>query len=95
MVTCRGPTFAGRVAASLLSAIGLRELVAQRYPRARSTDSFDELLSDPGLEEALSDRLSFRRFVGLSFDERLIPLDTPEFARDIVSVVTLMGKTIG
>jgi IS5 family transposase len=26
-------------------------------------------LSDPGLEEALSDRLSFRRFVGLSADE--------------------------
>jgi IS5 family transposase len=27
-------------------------------------------LSDPGLEEALSDRLSFRRFVGLSLDDR-------------------------
>ncbi len=26
-------------------------------------------LSDPGLEEALADRLSFRRFVGLSLDE--------------------------
>ena len=26
-------------------------------------------LSDPGLEEALSDRLSFRRFVGLGLDE--------------------------
>ena len=27
-------------------------------------------LSDPGLEEMLRDRLSFRRFVGLSLDER-------------------------
>jgi IS5 family transposase len=26
-------------------------------------------LSDPGLEEALGDRLSFRRFVGLALDE--------------------------
>jgi len=26
-------------------------------------------LSDPGLEEALQDRISFRRFVGLSFDD--------------------------
>lgn len=30
-------------------------------------------LSDPGLEEALMDRVSFRRFVGLSFDD-----DTPD-----------------
>lgn len=28
-------------------------------------------LSDPGLEEAVGDRLSFRRFVGLSLDERV------------------------
>lgn len=28
-------------------------------------------LSDPGLEEALSDRLSFRRFLGLSLSERI------------------------
>ncbi len=27
-------------------------------------------LSDPGLEDALKDRISFRRFVGLSFDDR-------------------------
>ena len=26
-------------------------------------------LSDPGLEQALSDRMSFRRFVGLSADQ--------------------------
>lgn len=28
-------------------------------------------LSDPGMEEALGDRLSFRRFVGLALDERV------------------------
>jgi IS5 family transposase len=28
-------------------------------------------LSDPGMEEALADRLSFRRFVGLGLDERV------------------------
>src|SRR5689334_5943220 len=28
-------------------------------------------LSDPGLEEALADRLSFRRFVGIALDERV------------------------
>jgi glutathione S-transferase len=28
----------------------------------------------------------FMKHVGLAFDERLIPLDTPEFARDIVAI---------
>jgi transposase, IS5 family len=31
-------------------------------------------LSDPGLEDALTDRLSFQRFVGLGFDE-----EAPDF----------------
>ena len=32
-------------------------------------------LSDPGLEEAVDDRLSFRRFAGLPLDERSRPFD--------------------
>ena len=66
MLTCIGTTFAGRVAASLLRAVGLPELV---------TDSLDEyaalalrLASDPARLEQIRQRLADHRTTWPLFD---------------------------
>jgi len=66
VLTCRGDTFAGRVAASLLSAIGLPELI---------TSSLDEyealaaaLATDPARLSALKQRLATNRDTEPLFD---------------------------
>ncbi len=62
----------------------LEELLSEVFASTRGRPSYPPLvhlrilllqgwygLSDPGMEEALGDRLSFRRFVGLSLEERV------------------------
>jgi predicted O-linked N-acetylglucosamine transferase (SPINDLY family) len=84
VVTCRGSTFAGRVAASLLHAIGLPELIA---------DSLDEY-------EALALKLAGDRVQLTSLRDRLAqnrlshPLfDTARLARHLEAAYTIMWET--
>lgn len=72
VLTCRGTAYAGRVAASMLTAAGLSELVTQdaaAYERTALT-----LAQDPAKLNALREKLARR-------DSPLF--DTPRFARDI------------
>lgn len=66
LLTCLGPTFAGRVAASLLQAIGLPELVT------RSLDEYEaaalKLARDPELLAGLRQRLMENRHSAPLFD---------------------------
>ena len=66
LLTCRGTAFAGRVAASLLQAVGLGELVAE------STADFEvlaiRLARDPALLGALRARLAETRATAPLFD---------------------------
>jgi predicted O-linked N-acetylglucosamine transferase (SPINDLY family) len=59
VLTTPGPTFAGRVAASLLSAIGLRELIAASLPayEARAV----ELANNPEALRAVTAKLKANR----------------------------------
>jgi protein O-GlcNAc transferase len=83
LVTCLGETFAGRVAASVLHAIGLPELI---------TTSLDEyealalrLAHDPGLLAAITSKLAQNR--------NTYPLfDTPRFTRHIGSAYATMWR---
>jgi protein O-GlcNAc transferase len=83
LVTCLGDTFAGRVAASVLRAIGLPELI---------TTSLDEyealalrLAHDPGLLAAITSKLAQNR--------NTYPLfDTPRFTRHIESAYATMWR---
>src|SRR5262245_13654292 len=81
LVTCTGATFAGRVAASLLHAVGLPELV---------TDNLDDyetlarkLATDPGLLQSVRNKLERNRLTHPLFD-------TARFARHIETAYDTM-----
>jgi predicted O-linked N-acetylglucosamine transferase (SPINDLY family) len=74
VVTCRGETFAGRVAASLLNAVGLPELIVDNL------DSYEEL----ALELAGDSKLLAAIKAKLSRNRKTAPLfDTPRYARNL------------
>jgi predicted O-linked N-acetylglucosamine transferase (SPINDLY family) len=84
VLTCQGSTFAGRVAASLLHAIGLQELVTD------TVQAYEELAAalarDPQRLAALRARLEQNR--------RTHPLfDTDKFRRDIEKAYLTMWET--
>jgi predicted O-linked N-acetylglucosamine transferase (SPINDLY family) len=83
LLTCLGSTFAGRVAASLLKAVGLDELI---------TDSLQDyealafkLANDPSALRSLRDRLARNRTTHPLFD-------TKRFARHIEAAYTTMWQ---
>ncbi|HYD32436.1 MAG TPA: tetratricopeptide repeat protein [Azospirillaceae bacterium] len=74
VVTCRGRTMAGRVAASLLQAVGLPELVTERLVDYEWVAR--DLAQDRRRLAALRDRLAGGR-------DRAALFDTPRFARNL------------
>jgi predicted O-linked N-acetylglucosamine transferase (SPINDLY family) len=83
VLTCLGTTFAGRVAASLLKAIGLDELIT------RSLEDYEalalKLAHDPALHAALKAKLAGHR--------QTYPLfDTKRFTRNIEAAYTTMWQ---
>ena len=83
LVTCRGTTFPGRVAASLLTAIGLPELVTE--DRTAYETLAVKLARDPGLLKALRRTLEENR-------PRLPLFDTVRFRRSMESAFQTMWK---
>nr|WP_229169196.1 hypothetical protein [Bradyrhizobium altum] len=81
VLTILGDTFAGRVAASLLHAIGLPELVAES-PEAYERMAVD-LATDPSRLAALRTRLAANRLTAPLFDTR-------RFTRHIEAAYTAM-----
>ncbi|MEA2824268.1 MAG: protein O-GlcNAc transferase, partial [Alphaproteobacteria bacterium] len=83
VLTCMGSTFAGRVAASLLHALHLPELVA------RSTDEYEAkalfLAADAGAIADIKARLARQREVAPLFD-------TARFTRNLEAAFTTMGE---
>jgi predicted O-linked N-acetylglucosamine transferase (SPINDLY family) len=83
LLTCVGTTFAGRVAASLLTAVGLPELIAG------SLSSYEalalKLAGDPGQIAALKAKLAQQR-------TRAPLFDTPRFTRHLESAFTTMWE---
>jgi len=69
LVTCRGTTFAGRVATSLLGAIGLRELVAESLEQYEALAL--KLARDPARLGAYRERLAANRLTQPLFDTDL------------------------
>jgi protein O-GlcNAc transferase len=68
VVTCLGEAFAGRVAGSLLKAIGLDELVA---PSLREYEAFAlKLAQDHGCLVAIKDKLARNRDTSMLFDTK-------------------------
>jgi predicted O-linked N-acetylglucosamine transferase (SPINDLY family) len=74
VVTCAGSTFASRVAGSLLTAVGLPELIAGSL--AESEALALRLARSPGELSSLRDRLRRQGSAALLFD-------TPRFARSL------------
>jgi protein O-GlcNAc transferase len=83
VLTCAQGCFAGRVAASLLHAAGLPELIAPT-PEDYETMAV-ALAKDPGRLAALKARLAANRATAPLFD-------TPRFARDIEAVYAKLAK---
>ena len=83
VVTCLGETFAGRVAASLLQAIGLPELIAA------NPDQFEELVvelaTDTQRLATIRQKLADNRLTAPLFDARL-------FAKHIEAAYTLIDE---
>jgi predicted O-linked N-acetylglucosamine transferase (SPINDLY family) len=83
LVTCRGETFAGRVAASLLKAAGLPELIAT------SLDDYEalalKLAHDPTLLGEIKEKLRRNR-------DRYPLFDTARFTRHIESAYETMWR---
>ena len=83
ILTCLGTTFAGRVAASLLNAIGLPELVTH------SLSDYEflamRLARDPDAVKHLKTKLAQNRL-------RYPLFDTKRFARHIEAAYTMMGE---
>lgn len=81
VLTCTGESFASRYAASLLSAIGLPELVT------KTQDEFEalaiELATNPFRLKAIKEKLEKNRLMTLLFD-------TPRFAKHIEAAFTEM-----
>jgi protein O-GlcNAc transferase len=83
VLTCMGSTFAGRVAASLLRAVGLPELVTQSLADYEALAL--RLARDPSLLGALKVRLARNRDMGPLFD-------TARFTRNIEAAYTTMWE---
>jgi len=83
VLTCLGETFAGRVAASLLSAIGLPELITstQEAYRLRAI----ELARDPEQLRAIRSKLANNRDTAPLFD-------TPRFTRHLEAAYMEMWR---
>jgi predicted O-linked N-acetylglucosamine transferase (SPINDLY family) len=81
VVTVSGPTFAQRVAASLLHAVGVDELVASDVPQY--LDTVRTLARDPGRRASLRERLVAARRTSALFDGAV-------FARDIEALFARM-----
>jgi protein O-GlcNAc transferase len=83
IVTCLGETFAGRVAASLLRAIGLPELVTASLKEYESLAL--KLANDPALLQAVKAKLAQNR-------ERCPLFDTARFTRHIEAAYVRMWE---
>ena len=84
MLTCEGGTFAGRVAASLLRAANMPELVTTNLADYEAVAL--KLARDPAQARALRERLLATRMT--------VPLFNPErFARHIEAAYTTMWET--
>ena len=83
LVTCRGQSFAGRVGASLLEAVGLPEMVAADLGEYEALAA--ALLADPARLAALRARLEAGRATAPLFD-------TPAFARAIETAYETMWQ---
>jgi predicted O-linked N-acetylglucosamine transferase (SPINDLY family) len=73
VLTCRGDTFAGRMVGSLLSAIGLPELITET--QAAYEDLAVELANDPGHLAKIKQALSVNRLATRLFDIRRFTRD--------------------
>ena len=83
VLTCRGATFAGRVAASLLHAVGLPELVADSLAEYKALAL--KLARDPKLLAAIKVKLARNRDVHPLFD-------TARFTRHLEAAYTTMWE---
>jgi protein O-GlcNAc transferase len=83
LITCRGEAFAGRVAASMLAAIGLPELVAPNLEEYESL-AF-RLANDPALLGSFRERLNRNRLIYPLFD-------TDRYRRHIEAAYTNMWE---
>lgn len=83
VLTCRGETFAGRVAASLLQAVGLPELITAHRDRFEALAV--ELANDARRLAAIRQKLADNRLTTPLFDARL-------FARHIEAAYTLIDE---
>ena len=81
VVTCLGETFVGRMAASMLYAVGLRELVVNSLPEYEALAS--KIASDPALCAGLKDKLARNRASQPLFN-------TASFARNIEQAYATM-----
>ncbi len=81
LLTCRGTTFPGRVAASLLQAAGLPELIAESLPDYESLAV--ALAREPARLKGLRDRLAQNRLASPLFD-------TARFTRNLEAAYTRM-----
>ncbi len=83
VLTCIGETFAGRVAASLLTAVGLPELITT------SLDDYErlalKLAREPSLLASIRAKLAQNRHTHPLFD-------TPQFTRNIEAAYTMMWQ---
>jgi predicted O-linked N-acetylglucosamine transferase (SPINDLY family) len=83
IVACLGSTFAGRVAGSLLRAVGLPELVTASLPDYEALAL--RIAHEPALAAALKERLARNREVAALFDTR-------RFTRNIEAAYTAMWQ---
>jgi predicted O-linked N-acetylglucosamine transferase (SPINDLY family) len=83
VLTCQGETFASRVAASLLSAIGLPELITHSHAEYEALAY--ELATKPEKLAAIKDNLARNRLTYPLFD-------TARYTRHIESAYTMMWK---
>jgi predicted O-linked N-acetylglucosamine transferase (SPINDLY family) len=83
VLTCLGETFAGRVAASLLQAIGLPELITHGHAEYEALAL--ELATQPGRLAALRAKLAANRSTQPLFD-------AARFTRDIERAYRLMHQ---
>ena len=84
VLTCLGKSFAGRVAASLLHAVNLPELIAKNLPEYETLAL--RLATDAALLRSLRERLERNRRTYRLFD-------TDRFRRNIEAAYTRMWKT--
>lgn len=85
VLTCRGSAFAGRVAASLLSAIGLPELITETLADYEATAL--ALVRDPARLKALRGKLAANRATAPLFD-------TARFTRDLEALLIRLCRPV-